>query len=81
MEKSAAGAKRLDDPPCVGGVRQIAASAAGKEDFDARFAVLVEQDGLASPFSRPRRGHEPRRSRADDSYVPVRHESIVQDDC
>ena len=75
MEESAVGAKRLDDSPCVGGVGQIAAGAAGKEDFHARLAVFVQQDRLASPFRRPRSRHQPRRSAADDRHVPMRHVS------
>ena len=51
------------------GVRQIAARAAGHQDFHARPAVLFEQQRPPAALGRLRGGHQAGGTRADNDYV------------
>jgi hypothetical protein len=70
MEEAALFAKRLGDAAAVGGVGQIAAGAAGEQDFAARLATFFEQKRLSAALGRPARGHEPGGSPAHDNNIP-----------
>ena len=79
MEESALGAERLDDAAAVGGVGQIAAGAAGKEDFRSRLGPFFQQERFPAALGRTARRHQPRRSPAHDHHIPRRHKGIIHE--
>ena len=71
VQKSPGRAEGLDDAAIVGGLGDVAARAAGHQDFDARPAVLLEDQGATAAFRGPDARHQPGRPGADHDDLPA----------
>src|SRR3954451_19076002 len=70
MEELAWGLIGQNDAAIVGIVRDVATRPAGHQDFDARTAILFDDEDALAAFAGPNGRQQPRRSCADDNDFP-----------
>ena len=70
MEESALVGEGRHDATGIGGVGEIAARAAGKEELRSGASLFLQQERLPAALGRMAGGHQPRRSPAHDCNVP-----------